>query len=86
VERDGVTVIPAASVRLGLGGGAGRDASGKHEGDGGGAMGIGAQAGYVELKKGRSRFVSIVHPCSHGGAGLRHRPRRDAALRARARA
>ena len=61
VERDGVTVVPVAAVRFGFGGGGGLAASGER-GEGGGAVGAGTAAGYIELKDGRSRFVPIVHP------------------------
>jgi len=61
VERDGVTVIPVAAVRLGFGAGAGAD-PGKQEGEGGGGGGSMTAAGYIELKDGRSRFVPIVRP------------------------
>jgi hypothetical protein len=46
IERDGVTVVPVAAARFGVGGG------------GGGVT----PAGYIELKGGRSRFVPVVHP------------------------
>ena len=62
VEREGVTVIPVATVRFGLGGGGGEDSSGGQSGEGGGGAGSGAPAGYIEIKDGRSRFVPIVHP------------------------
>jgi uncharacterized spore protein YtfJ len=62
VERDGVTVIPVATARFGIGAGGGADPSKRQEGEGGGAGGTVASAGYIELKDGRSRFVPIVHP------------------------
>jgi len=62
VEREGVTVIPVATVRFGLGGGGGEDPSGGQSGEGGGGAGSGAPAGYIEIKDGRSRFVPLVHP------------------------
>jgi uncharacterized spore protein YtfJ len=62
VERDGVTVIPVAALRFGLGGGGGGDASAKQEGEGGGAVGTASAAGYIEIKDGRSRFVPVIHP------------------------
>src|SRR5262249_47717303 len=62
VERDGVTVIPVATIRFGLGGGGGSDPGKGQEGEGGGAGGIASAAGYIELKDGRSRFVPVVHP------------------------
>jgi len=61
VERDGVTVVPVAAARFGIGGGRGSDPS-KGEGEGGGGGGTMTPTGYIELKDGRSRFVPIVHP------------------------
>ena len=69
VERDGVTVIPVASVRFGLGGGGGSDTSGDQSGEGGGGAGSGTPLGYIELKDGRSRFVPIVHPARMAALG-----------------
>jgi uncharacterized spore protein YtfJ len=62
VERGGVTVIPVAAARFGIGAGGGKDPSKGQEGEGGGGGGMIAPAGYIELKDGRSRFVPIVHP------------------------
>ena len=62
VERDGITVIPVATLSFGFGGGGGGDASGTGEGEGGGAVGTATAAGYIEVKDGRSRFVPVVHP------------------------
>jgi uncharacterized spore protein YtfJ len=62
VERDGVTVIPVAVTRFGIGAGGGSDPSKGQEGEGGGAGGTSSPAGYIELKDGKSRFVPIVHP------------------------
>jgi len=62
VEREGVTVIPVATVRFGFGGGGGTDPSSQQNGDGGGGAGSGAPTGYIEIKDRRSRFVPIVHP------------------------
>src|SRR5262245_51356282 len=62
VERDGVTVIPVAAIRFGLGGGGGSDPGKGQDGEGGGAGGTAKAAGYIELKDGRSRFVPVVHP------------------------
>jgi uncharacterized spore protein YtfJ len=62
VEREGVTVIPVASVRLAGGGGAGADPGKRQEGEGAGGVGSIAADGYIELKDGRSRFVPVVHP------------------------
>ena len=62
VERDGVTVVPVAAARFGIGGGGGSDPSKGQEGEGGGGGGIIAPTGYIELKDGGSRFVPVVHP------------------------
>jgi uncharacterized spore protein YtfJ len=61
VEREGVTIIPVASVRLALGGGGGGESE-EQGGEGGGAMGRVTPLGYIELKGGRSRFVPVVQP------------------------
>jgi uncharacterized spore protein YtfJ len=62
VERDGVTVIPVATIRFGIGGGGGSDAGKGQGGEGGGGAGTATAAGYIEIKNGRSRFVPAVHP------------------------
>ena len=69
VERDGVTVVPVASVRFGVGGGGGSDTSGDQSGEGGGGAGSGTPLGYIELKDGRSRFVPIVPPARTAALG-----------------
>jgi uncharacterized spore protein YtfJ len=62
VERDGVTVIPVATIRFGIGGGGGSDPRKGQGGEGGGGAGTASAAGYIEIKNGRSRFVPAVHP------------------------
>jgi uncharacterized spore protein YtfJ len=62
IERDGVTVVPVASVRLAGGGGAGADPGKRQEGEGAGGVGTMTAAGYIELKDGRTRFVPVVNP------------------------
>ena len=62
VEREGVTVVPVATVRFGFGGGTGSDPTKQQEGEGAGAGGAMTAAGYIELRNGRSRFVPIVRP------------------------
>ena len=62
VQRDGVTVIPVANVRVGFGGGTGSDPAKQQEGEGAGGGGSMTAAGYIELKDGRSRYVPIVRP------------------------
>src|SRR5712691_4977917 len=60
VERDGVTVIPVAKARWGLGGGGGHKAEGEGSGGGGGV--IVSPVGYIELKDGESRFRPVQDP------------------------
>ena len=62
IERDGVTVIPVATIRFGIGGGGGSDPGKGQEGEGGGGAGTATATGYIELKDGHSRFVPVVHP------------------------
>ena len=63
VERDGVTVIPVAKARWGLGGGGGRRGmAARQEGMGGGGGVIVQPVGYIEIKHGESRFRPIVTP------------------------
>src|SRR2546425_615730 len=63
VEKDGVTVIPVAKARWGIGGGAGSgknpDQSQTDEGSGGGAGVLLSPVGYIEIKDGRARFHPI---------------------------
>jgi len=58
-ERDGVTVIPAASVRGGAGGGAGRRETGE-EGDGVGFGVLARPAGAYVIKDGEVRWLPAV--------------------------
>ncbi len=62
VERDGVTVIPVARGRwgLGVGGGTGSGAQGTGGGQGGGAGGSAAPVGFIEIKGGQATFRSIT--------------------------
>ncbi|HEY2294185.1 MAG TPA: spore germination protein GerW family protein [Thermoanaerobaculia bacterium] len=61
VERDGVTVIPVATARLGLGGGGGkRGLAARHQGMGGGGGVVIQPAGYIEIKGGETRYRPIV--------------------------
>jgi hypothetical protein len=68
VERDGVTVIPVAKARWGLGGGGGHRRPGAQEGMGGGGGVIVAPVGYIEIKGGESRFRPIWDPMTVVGA------------------
>ena len=56
-----MTVILVAVARFGFGAGSGSDLSKRQEGEGGGGGGTAAPTGYIELKRGRSRFVPVVH-------------------------
>jgi uncharacterized spore protein YtfJ len=63
VERDGMTVIPVAKARWGMGGGSGRRGlAARQEGMGGGGGVIVQPVGYIEMKGGESRFRPIVTP------------------------
>lgn len=59
VERDGITVIPAAAVQGGAGGGGGQDA----QGSGGGGTGFGLTArpvGAFVIKNGEARWEPAI--------------------------
>lgn len=64
VVPDGVTVIPVAAIRFGIGGRGGSDPSKGQDGEGGGGGGSASASasGYIEIKEGRTRFVPVVHP------------------------
>jgi uncharacterized spore protein YtfJ len=63
VERDGMTVIPVAKARWGLGGGSGKHGiAGRREGMGGGGGVIVQPVGFIEMSNGESRFRPIVTP------------------------
>jgi uncharacterized spore protein YtfJ len=62
VACDGLTVIPVAAIRFGMGGGGGSDPSKGQGGEGGGGGGSAGAAGYIEIKPGRTRFVPVVRP------------------------
>jgi uncharacterized spore protein YtfJ len=70
VEKDGVTIVPVARVRFGVGGGGGRGPGRKKRGDGGPeqvgyGQGGGVQAapvGYIELRDGQASFKRIADP------------------------
>ena len=71
VERDGVTVIPVATARWGLGGGGGkRGFASRQEGMGGGGGVIVHPVGYIEIKAGETRYRPIVDPKLVLGAAL----------------
>jgi uncharacterized spore protein YtfJ len=60
IEREGVTVIPVATIRYGFGGGGGRQQEGSGGGGGGGV--IASPVGYIEIKNGSARFRPIIGP------------------------
>ena len=70
VEKDGVTIVPVARVRYGVGGGGGRGPGRKKHGGGdpdqvGYGQGGGVQAapvGYIELRDGQTRYKRISDP------------------------
>jgi uncharacterized spore protein YtfJ len=63
VERDGMTVIPVARARWGLGGGSGKHGIGGHREGMGGGGGVTVQpVGFIEMSNGESRFRPIVTP------------------------
>ncbi len=60
-EKDGLTVIPAAAVRAGGGGGTGHDEKGQ-EGEGGGFGLTGSPAGAYVVKDGKVKWLPAVDP------------------------
>jgi uncharacterized spore protein YtfJ len=56
VERDGVTVIPVARARWGMGGGSGK----RPKGVGGGGGAVVSPMGFIEIRAGAARFKPIV--------------------------
>jgi len=71
VEKDGVTIVPVARVRFGVGGGGGRGPGRRRKGEAGdpGQTGYGhgggvqaAPVGYIELSGGRAGYRRIADP------------------------
>ncbi|HEX4961823.1 MAG TPA: spore germination protein GerW family protein [Thermoanaerobaculia bacterium] len=61
VERDGITVIPVARARWGVGGGGGKHGlASRREGMGGGGGVIMQPVGFIEISNGESRFRPLV--------------------------
>ena len=60
IERDGVTVIPAATIRGGAGGGNGRKPESAEEGEGGGMGLIARPAGAYVIKDGAVNWLPAV--------------------------
>lgn len=73
VEKDGVTIVPVARVRYGVGGGGGRGGMGRKKkraddaaeqevgyGHGGGVQA--APVGYIEISGGKAEYKRIVDP------------------------
>lgn len=61
VERDGVTIIPVAKVRYGFGGGGGPQGHGGPSYGGGGGVKV-KPVGYIEIRRGETRFRPIHDP------------------------
>jgi hypothetical protein len=61
IERDGVTIIPVASVRwgFGAGSGSGSGAEGNGSGEGGGGAGGATPIGFIEVRGGQVEFRPI---------------------------
>jgi uncharacterized spore protein YtfJ len=71
VERDGVTVIPVAKARWGLGGGGGRRGRfGRGQGVGGGGGAQVEPVGFIEIRDGETRYRPITDPKWVIGAAL----------------
>jgi uncharacterized spore protein YtfJ len=68
IEKDGLTIIPVARVRWGVGAGGGAGVTSKHGGNdvgegGGGGGGVAATPlGYIEMRDGTARFVRFRDP------------------------
>lgn len=60
VEGDGVTVIPVARARWGVGGGSGKRPNRPQEGVGGGGGAIVSPVGFIEIRGGRAIFKPVV--------------------------
>lgn len=71
VERDGVTVVPVAKARWGLGGGGGRHGRfGRGQGVGGGGGAQVEPVGFIEIRDGETRYRPIADPKWVIGAAL----------------
>jgi sporulation protein YtfJ len=71
VERDGITVVPVAKARWGVGGGGGGDPRNPRRGGlGGGGGVVVAPVGYIEIRAGESRFRPIWDPRAWAGPAL----------------
>jgi uncharacterized spore protein YtfJ len=68
IERDGITVIPVARIRLGFGAGSGRgrsrEASEEGSGEGGGGGMTASPMGFIEIAGGTARFQRIADASS----------------------
>jgi hypothetical protein len=71
VERDGVTVIPVARVRWGVGGGSGGGRKAKAQDGWGGGGGVqAAPLGFIEVKDGEARYRRVHDPLRLAVAAL----------------
>lgn len=68
IERGGVTVVPVAKLRWGVGGGSGSGTDDDHhkegEGAGGGGGLMATPIGYIEIVGGEAHFRRIVEPAA----------------------
>ena len=64
VERDGITVIPVARVRWGIGGGGGGGSEGSGSGGGGGVTAV--PVGYVEIGPSGAEFRPLPRAIGPG--------------------
>ncbi|MER5986071.1 spore germination protein GerW family protein [Streptomyces sp. NPDC001787] len=64
VVRDGITVIPVASARIGFGGGAAQESGDRRtsEGGGGGGAATARPLGFIEIRKGAAVYRPIRPP------------------------
>jgi uncharacterized spore protein YtfJ len=70
VERDGVTVIPVAKARWGMGGGAKSRGEVRPPGSVGGGGAIVKPMGFLELSGGRTKFRPILDPSLIAGTAI----------------
>ena len=62
ISGEGRTIVPAARVRCGFGGGSGKKSGEKGDGGGGGGGFVSKPVGYIEVSAQGTRFVRIIDP------------------------
>lgn len=67
VERDGVTVIPVARVRWGVGAGGGESVADGSSGSGGGGGASADPVGFIEVRQAGATFRTIGNPMTSPG-------------------